>query len=651
MKILTLFSLLLSNICILMKRNLIKAIISALLLTTFASAQTVMLDPTFDSDGIAIFSPGSLHDVARDMVVLSDNTMIICGTGYFNGTTAAGLLMRILNDGSQDMTFGSGGISIMQYGVDTYSYKMGLQPDGKVIVSGTCYVTPSNSEFFAARFLPDGTPDPTFGNNGYFLTSYGGYEEECYAMAIQSDGKIVLAGRTYSVPLTATFFTRLNSDGTLDSSFGTNGYTVIDATIQYESIRTVDLLSDGTIVGFGYGYYSTPLFGDKVLMVKLDASGNPYPGFGNNGTLLPSVFNDVSTVYGLSIKNDSLFVTGKIYDADNDDILLLSKLDKEGNADLTFGTNGITVTKPNPNRHYNAGYDLKISDDGNIYVCGTSGSGALWFPRDFILLRYTQNGLPDTSFTSTGYLSTPIGSSYDEAYALDFQNDGKVVLAGFTNASYNDIALARYVVSDLSIPFIAATPDSIVFDTTAVGSTSQKTMQILNTGSALLNVYDIFITDSAFTTPINSFAISPGESQSVSINFHPTFPGSYRGFIRIVSNASNADIIAIPVSGVAQDPSGIEDAQQIPETFTVYQNYPNPFNPTTNIKYRLPQSAPVSIEIFNLLGQKIETLVNTKMPAGLHEVEFNANDLPSGIYLYRVAAGEFREVKKMMLVR
>ncbi|MEJ2103667.1 MAG: T9SS type A sorting domain-containing protein, partial [Ignavibacteriaceae bacterium] len=524
---------------------------------------------------------------------------------------------------------------------------------GKILVSGICYVTISNSEFFAARFLSDGTPDSTFGTNGHFLTSYSGYEEECYTMALQNDGKIVLAGRTNS-PM-SLFFTRLNSNGSLDSSFGTNGYTVIDATIQQEAIRTIGFLNDGTIIGFGYGYQSTPYFGEKILMAKLDTSGIPITGFGNNGILFPSVFNDISTVYGLKVKNDSLFVTGYIYDAVNDYVLFISKLDQDGNAILTFGTNGITVTKQSPDDHMNVGYDLKISDDGKIYVCGTSGSGPLIYPRDFILIRYTQAGLPDTSFTSTGYLITSIGPDWDEANALDFQNDGKVVLAGFksgfSTTGNNDIAIARYLVSDLLFPFIAVTPDSIVFDTTDVGSTSQKIIQVMNTGSAPLDIYDIYITDSVFTTPINSFIISPGESQSISIDFHSTLPGSYSGYIQIVSNASNADTFSIPVSGFAQDPTSIEGEQKIPKSFSLYENYPNPFNPSTKIKFSIPKSTKVVIKIYDVVGNEIETLVNEEKQAGTYEVSWYAENLPSGVYFYQLKAGSFVETKKMVLMK
>ncbi len=99
------------------------------------------------------------------------------------------------------------------------------------------------------------------------------------------------------------------------------------------------------------------------------------------------------------------------------------------------------------------------------------------------------------------------------------------------------------------------------------------------------------------------------------------------------------------------EPATIIKDKLIAARFNLLQNYPNPFNPITIIKYTLPKSEMVMIEIFNLLGQKIEVLINKQMPAGSHEIEFTANDLPSGVYLYRIEAGEFQEIKKMILIR
>jgi len=101
--------------------------------------------------------------------------------------------------------------------------------------------------------------------------------------------------------------------------------------------------------------------------------------------------------------------------------------------------------------------------------------------------------------------------------------------------------------------------------------------------------------------------------------------------------------------------SAIEDNNsfnhRVVSDFILEQNYPNPFNPSTTIKYSLSQSENVRIEIFNTLGQKIQTLLNKQMPTGHHEIEFNATNIPSGVYLYSIRAGDFYDVKKMILLR
>ncbi|MBN1637628.1 MAG: T9SS type A sorting domain-containing protein, partial [Ignavibacteriales bacterium] len=81
------------------------------------------------------------------------------------------------------------------------------------------------------------------------------------------------------------------------------------------------------------------------------------------------------------------------------------------------------------------------------------------------------------------------------------------------------------------------------------------------------------------------------------------------------------------------------------------QNYPNPFNPSTVISYQLPVSSLVQIKVYNVLGQEIATLVNEEKPAGTHNVKFNASNLSSGIYFYRIEAGKFVETKKMVILK
>ena len=98
------------------------------------------------------------------------------------------------------------------------------------------------------------------------------------------------------------------------------------------------------------------------------------------------------------------------------------------------------------------------------------------------------------------------------------------------------------------------------------------------------------------------------------------------------------------------------DSHLVPEVFALHQNYPNPFNPHTNIKYDLPDSEFVKIIIYDVMGRKIRTLVNEYQDSGYRNIIWNANDdlgrlVSAGMYIYTIQAGEFRQTKKMLLLK
>jgi hypothetical protein len=109
----------------------------------------------------------------------------------------------------------------------------------------------------------------------------------------------------------------------------------------------------------------------------------------------------------------------------------------------------------------------------------------------------------------------------------------------------------------------------------------------------------------------------------------------------------------IDTSGVfiVEEPTSINEDEIIKPGFKLEQAYPNPFNPITTIKFNLPKSEHVVIEVYNSIGQKVETLINQNMIAGAHKVIFNAENLSSGLYLYRITGGKFQDVKKFVLFR
>ena len=88
-----------------------------------------------------------------------------------------------------------------------------------------------------------------------------------------------------------------------------------------------------------------------------------------------------------------------------------------------------------------------------------------------------------------------------------------------------------------------------------------------------------------------------------------------------------------------------------PVRYTLSQNYPNPFNPSTTIEFTLPKSEFVTLKVYNILGEDITTLVNNKLQAGNHTYEFDGNNLASGVYIYRIEAGKYQQVKKMVLLK
>jgi hypothetical protein len=173
--------------------------------------------------------------------------------------------------------------------------------------------------------------------------------------------------------------------------------------------------------------------------------------------------------------------------------------------------------------------------------------------------------------------------------------------------------------------------------------------------TGFVNLYydgDLIYTD---TTIIKYTSLNEYGTDDIYIGrYHTGNPGySFKGGldeIRIYNRAlstSEVNDLYNQVTSVENDAG----KNKIPSEFDLLQNYPNPFNPITTIKYSVPQSTKVVIKVFDVLGNKIETLVNEEKPVGTYELTWYAENLPSGIYFYRLQAGDFIETKKMVFIK
>jgi hypothetical protein len=163
--------------------------------------------------------------------------------------------------------------------------------------------------------------------------------------------------------------------------------------------------------------------------------------------------------------------------------------------------------------------------------------------------------------------------------------------------------------------------------------------------------------------PDQEFLSVPGETRGLlgcgPFTIHPTSdpqPDTVVVAFGIVSapdlgilrqRAERARIIYMSGGQVGVD----EPRARVPSRYELLQNYPNPFNPITNIEFRMPTAEFVSLKVYNILGQEVRTLVNEKMDAGEHEVQFAIEASPSGVYIYRLKSGEFVATKKLVVIR
>ena len=203
-------------------------------------------------------------------------------------------------------------------------------------------------------------------------------------------------------------------------------------------------------------------------------------------------------------------------------------------------------------------------------------------------------------------------------------------------------------------PILATNTDTLDFGTVTINQPADLSFWVRNAGGGdPLTVTNILAQQFSANYNISptSFTLPQNDSTEVTVTFTPTAEQSYNTRLGILNNSAvNPYLLTVEGSGTTvsvHDP----DHEVLPDQFSLAQNYPNPFNPSTEIRFALPVGSMVKLTVFNTLGQEVATLTNAHYPAGHHAVQWDAGSVPSGIYFYRMEAGNFTDMNKMVLTK
>ena len=356
-------------------------------------------------------------DWIRTMQIQDDGRILVAGYQPGAGGAQDVLLMRYRADGTLDTAFGRGGrvtVAAVSFGGTTAQvWAMAVQADGAIVVAGQATVG-GVQYALVQRYLADGSLDSSFSGDGTALWGYAGYVCEASAVAIDAQGRIVIAGTLSGTTAVA----RVTADGVLDTSFGGgNGYAWVDAGSGADLVGALAIQSDGRILLGGSA-------GNDHALVRWNDDGTLDAGFGSGGIVRTDVAGGFDMIRALVVQDDGRILAGgySTQAGSGIDFTLLRYL-ASGSVDTGFSGDGRVTTDL-------GGADIvqaMVRDaSGRIVLAGYDGSGRI------ALVRHLADGSLDTGFGQGGIVQQAIGAS-SGAGALALRPDGRLVAAGWSS--------------------------------------------------------------------------------------------------------------------------------------------------------------------------------------------------------------------------
>jgi uncharacterized delta-60 repeat protein len=392
------------------------------------------LDPTFSVDGKTTTGISANTDPGTGMALQADGKIVVVGTST-NGDFA---VSRHKTNGFLDTTFGIGGQVLTDFGGNDRAFAVAIQMDGKIVVVGST----EGSSLALARYNTNGTLDTSFDSDGR-VTAANAY---MHSIAIQPDGKIVTAGSTFNISTNLFEFClrRYTSDGVSDVSFDGDGVVATDIGSDNDQAYAVVIQSDGKLVVAGFAKLDELDY--DFALARYNTNGSLDTSLDFDGKVTTSFSTNQDTASAIALQSDGkLIAAGSICPIIYCTGFALARYNSDGSLDATFGDDGKVMVETGG---LSAAHAVAIQTDGKIVAAGASlGSSPEFGSPDFALARFNANGSLDMSFHNDGIVRTDFRGADDAAHAVALQQDGKIVAAGYNrNGDYSKsfFALTRY---------------------------------------------------------------------------------------------------------------------------------------------------------------------------------------------------------------
>lgn len=588
-----------------------------------------------------------------DMVRLSDGSFVVCGYAESPGHHY-GVLRKHAPDGSVVTTFNNGGAAFIRFIEDGEAHSVVVQPDGKIVVGGVYLQNGSNTGIVVARFLSNGSPDMTFGTFGYVKYDLTSRREFLTHLVLLPDGKFLAGGTINDANYGDDYLVvKLNSDGSLDTDFGTGGYFKkhVGAYGKHNTLNQIAVDPQGRILIAGDANYLGGSYVDATLMRLLE-NGAVDTDFADNGIFrkqLTSV-NDFFT--DVVVADD-----GAIYVTGNGTVnvgAVVVKLTDGGLPASGFGSEGTVFINWSDDKITRA-TDIVFQPDGKLVVSCTRRDPDDVFGGSSFIYRMNADGTPDAALGDQGKLDLPILGGNETPRGLLVDASGVIYVSGlFSPAEGRSFFLVKLNPdgSEAATPYKnrdIETSSGIALNLNAgniysgVSPDGLGGMHVICLGPAGSGPACDEIPDPTITRNGETLTASDGDSYQWYLNgmaidgetgqtyTDPVVGGTYTVQVTIGSCVLFSDDYDYLVTSV---PTG---------ELNIVNVYPNPFNSAITIRSSRDLSGS-RVAIYTLAG----TLIHAESEIQGNQVRVSLNDLNPGAYLMTIESQSQRKFVKLL---